>query len=387
MDALIDASLQFIWYVFPVVAPVILGMAAFHIWVDYRRRGFIVSQKYSVLEFKLPKEIMKTPASMELALIALHQVGGEATWLDRSWYGKVRPWFSLELISTEGNVRFLIWTRDNFKKHIQNAFYAQYPGIEITEVPDYTRGISYEPGVNECWGCEFGLTKPDPYPIKTYVDYKLDDSMKEEEGKVDPMTQVIEFFGSLEKGNHAWLQIIVRSYKDKKDRWGDVAKSEIEKIIAKKKTETGQAPLTKDEEETILALRRSVSKIPFEVGIRGIYWADKESFNPSNIGGLVGSFKQYNSGSLNGFKPKGGLIVISYPWQDIGKRASNFIKKMLFQAYKMRMYFYFPFQQKGFVLNTEELATIFHFPGKVSATPNLRRIPSKKAEPPPNLPI
>jgi hypothetical protein len=39
------------------------------------------------------------------------------------------------------------------------------------------------------------------------------------------------------------------------------------------------------------------------------------------------------------------------------------------------------------ILNTEELATIFHFPGQVAGTPTLERVPSKKAEAPSNLPI
>ncbi len=38
-------------------------------------------------------------------------------------------------------------------------------------------------------------------------------------------------------------------------------------------------------------------------------------------------------------------------------------------------------------MTVEELATIFHFPGKVATTPTLGRIPSKRAEPPSNLPI
>jgi len=42
---------------------------------------------------------------------------------------------------------------------------------------------------------------------------------------------------------------------------------------------------------------------------------------------------------------------------------------------------------KPYILTTEELATIYHFPGSVSTTPNLNRVPSKKAEAPSNLPL
>ena len=39
------------------------------------------------------------------------------------------------------------------------------------------------------------------------------------------------------------------------------------------------------------------------------------------------------------------------------------------------------------VLSTEELATIFHFPGATVTTPTLTRVPSKRAEAPSDLPV
>ena len=41
----------------------------------------------------------------------------------------------------------------------------------------------------------------------------------------------------------------------------------------------------------------------------------------------------------------------------------------------------------GFILNLEELATLYHFPGEVAATPTLPRIDSTKSSSPSNLPI
>jgi hypothetical protein len=40
----------------------------------------------------------------------------------------------------------------------------------------------------------------------------------------------------------------------------------------------------------------------------------------------------------------------------------------------------------GFILNTEELATLYHFPGEVAATPGIPRIDSVKGSAPANVP-
>ena len=74
-------------------------------------------------------------------------------------------------------------------------------------------------------------------------------------------------------------------------------------------------------------------------------------------------------------------------WQDYKDIRVNKKKRRMLNAYKLRSYFYPPYQKKWFVINTEGLATIFHLPGSVSQTPTFARITSKKAEPPSNLPI
>ena len=60
---------------------------------------------------------------------------------------------------------------------------------------------------------------------------------------------------------------------------------------------------------------------------------------------------------------------------------------MAITAYRRRGYFHAPYYSKPLILNTEELATVYHFPGSVAGTPTIERIPSKRAEAPSNLPI
>jgi hypothetical protein len=388
---------------------VIFLSLAFNSWIDYKRSKFWQKEGSILLEIKLPREIDKSPLAMEIVLNALHQTGGESTWMDRIWKGQTRSWFSLEMISIGGKIRFFIWTKPKHRNIIESQIYSQYPGVEVYEVEDYAKPFYYDPNQNQLWACEFALTKPDPYPIKTYVDYGMDQNPKEE-FKIDPMTPLLEFLGSLTEGHNVMIQILIRAHKkrrvmdifgEREDSWTEDQKKEKEAILEKLKTdkETGGFPRipTKGEADIMAALERSISKIPFDVGIRGIYIADKDKFDSGNGGGGIGgSFKQYGSLNLNGFKPSGWLTIFDYPWHE-WFNAKEKLKPIVLEEYKMRRYFYSPLRNrknwgqniysKPFILNAEELATIFHFPGLVAATPTLERIPSIKSEPPSNLPI
>lgn len=401
LDSLILAF-RYIFITMYIWLPAIFVVSLFNSWLYYKRMQFWQKEGSILLEIKLPREINKSPLAMEIVLGAFFQGGGEGTWIDRIWKGQTRSWFSLEVASIEGKIRFFIWTKPKHRKDIEARIYSQYPDIEIYEAEDYTKSFYYKPNENDVWGTEFALTKSDPYPIKTYVDYGLDRDPKEEL-KIDPMTSMIEFLGSITSGQNIWIQILIRAHKkkrladvfgEKEDSWKDEAKKEMETIIQqykpKDKTEYGRYP-TKGETDIIAALERSVSKMPFDCGIRAVYVADKDNFDKGNFGGIIGSFKQYGSENLNGFKPKGWFGIFDYPWQEWGGKKEQ-LKPKILEEYKLRRYFYSPWRgkkyySKPFVLNAEELATIYHFPGSVAGTPTFERIPSLKSKAPSNLPI
>lgn len=394
----------------------VLTRRLYEVWLEYRRATVFAKQKYVVLEIKIPSTLERGPAAMETVLNYLHQTGGEGNWYDIKWVGKTRPWFSLELCSINGNVRFFIWTRESWKQHVERSIYAQYPTVEISVVDDYTHGIFYDPAKIEAWGCYQVLSKPDPYPIKTYVDYGLDKLDLDEDSKVNPFSNVIEFLGSLNYGENIWIQIMIRGHKKvgATDSWADGAKDEIKKIREGAKKDG--VNVSKADEVKIQAIEKSVSKPGFDCGIRIIHYADKDKFNGINNSTITGIYKMFNSTSLNGFKPAGGNTSIDFWWTDIGGKKAYKIKKNLFDFYKQRSYFYAPFAGSDalsdtvtkqlkhslpfekfffpgsayadpFVLNTEELATIYHFPSRITQTPSFNRIQSRKAEPPQNLPI
>ncbi|MBU1159972.1 hypothetical protein KKD04_02205 [Patescibacteria group bacterium] len=373
------ADTYFLWL------PAVLILTFFNLWASYVRYRFITSLDRITLEIKLPREITKTPRAMEVFINSLH-ITKDGNMLEKYWQGFLRAWFSLEIAGINGEVHFFIYTQKFFRNLIEAQLYAQYPDIEIVEVEDYAQKSffleEYGSGWN-CYGTEFALTADDAYPIRTYIDYGLHEALVKEEQKTDPITAIVELFGSLKQGEQIWFQILVRA--TKKD-WKEEGKKLVDKLMERNKVlKEGEQSrkLSFGETEIIKAIERDVSKLGFDVGIRMIYLANNESYNAVSIPAMIGVIKQYNSLSLNGFKPARGTSVDYL----LKKTREARMKLKIINAFRKRSYFYMPYSRPSFVLNSEELATLFHFPGRVAETPTFSRIEAKKSEPPTNLPI
>ncbi len=411
---ILPQAIQFIITISPVLFAFIMAKIFWPIWVSYVRSKNFLSLKYTTLEIKLPKDTFKSPLAMEVFLQSLHNTADGSLYA-QYWKGETRPWYSLELVSIEGRVKFFIWTEDRRKGGVISGLYSQFPGVEVHENEDYARSVHFDPNTMKIWGCEFKFTREDPYPIKTYVDYGLDKDPKEE-FKVDPMTPLIEFLGNVGTNQQIWLQILFRAHKKeqrkpghwfkKTDLWQDEAKELVNEILirdAKTKVsgeinpDTGYSKLptiSKGEQSIVESIERSVTKLAFDTGIRALYISKKEVFDgPFGIGGIIGNMKHFNTESLNGFKPNGDVwhSRLDDPWKDYNNIRRDRYAREALATYKRRSFFYpalYPFSRsKSMILNTEELATVYHFPGSVAATPSLDRIPSKKAEAPSNLPV
>jgi hypothetical protein len=387
---------------FPLWGPIIFGALFYHLWLSYVRRLNMLNEEHVLLEVTLPQEQNKAPDAMELALHALHQTSVPGKFIGKYWEGNVQAWFSLELVSIEGDIHLFIWTPEFFHDIVEHNIYSQYPNVEITEVPDYTNFLKFDTDEFELWGSEFELTDDDAKPIKTYVDYDFTGGIDEEE-QVDPMTPIIEFLGSARRGEQIWIQILVRGHDGKKDGWfsetdwedeaedlvNDLMKRDSDSLRPESALDDGGGPgpeLSNFEEDRIEAIQRNASKLGFDCGIRGLYIAESDQFRTVNIPGMIGAFKQFNAKGRNDFKPARGMTDFDFPWEDYKEYRQNKMRRKLFEAYRLRSFFYPPYKRKPFVLSAEELATLFHFPGQVSQTPTFRRIESKKAQPPSDLP-
>lgn len=396
-------ALQLALFLAPLWLPILLIGGAFELWLVLIRSEFIASKSYVLLEIKLPRNLVKTPLAMETVFANLHYRKGESNWFQIYWQGQVRPYWSLEMTSFGGQIHFFIWTRTDFRKLVENAFYAQYPGVQLVETVDYTRTISAEPGEWDVWGCDFKHTNViDAYPIKTYVEFGLDKTQKEPE-QIDPLAHIIEFLGSVGSNQYFWLQLIFRTHQGEKYEhhhgagytWRDQAKEEIAKIRSDivTVTDTGEQKFpnpTKGQQEKIAAIERNTSKLAFDVGGRAVYIAAPGHFDAAMISGMINLFKPFNAEGWNGIKATHfGIEFSDYPWEIGNEKRKDVFRHHVVEAFRRRQFYHepFDFKEDSMVMSTEELATIFHIPSSSVQTPGLRRIQSATGEAPGNLPL
>lgn len=370
-------ELRFIWI------PAAFIAAFWQLWIYYVQALHIKGLKWVLLEIKMPREITKGPKAVELLLNSLY-VTKDGSFKDKYWKGFLRPWFSLEIASINGKIRFFIYAQESFRNLIEAQIYSQFPNVEISQADDYTKIFfleeQYEKEWN-IWGTEFAFTTDDGYPIKTYTDYGLTGSTKDEQ-QIDPLSSFLEFMAAMKDGEQIWFQVLARA--TKKD-WKEEGKKAVEKVKPKPAKEGEPVPdPVPGAKQIIEATERNMAKFAFDAGIRAVYLAKADRFDPVNIASLIGVMKNYNSPNLNGFKPSNSTASDSLIFKS---QKESVKKRAMIDAYRLRSYFYIPYERKPIVMSTEELATLYHFPGKSVETSAVGRIEAKRGEPPVDLPV
>ncbi len=407
--------------------PIPLSIAALRLWHHYRQERFIIGIKWVLLEVQVPRDVIKSPAAMELIFSnAFYHKSNKGFW-EQYIQGAPWFWFSLEIVSIDGKVHFFIRTPTRMRELVETQIYAQYPQAKVVEVDDYTLHVPQytKHGDWNMWGCEFNKLKEDFLPIKTYRDMDEMESGTKEEFKIDPITPVIEYLGSLPKGQQLWIQIIIRQniktyhshHTGKHVDFYAAAQEFIIEILRPysrtQKYENNPSEFGLDVrtpeflKNMVKVITDNQTKIHFDCGIRVVTLSDKRITTDDQFNNLRRAtrllFRQYAQPNINEFN-RINSTQFDAPWSDPTGLALTKYKKRTLDFYRMRTMFHPPIQYsteypalikaffpsgspKIFVMSSEELATIFHFPGMVSETPSFKRIESKIAKPPANLPI
>jgi hypothetical protein len=400
------------WFISPVVLFYLFQI----LWKKYAIGQYLSSLEYVLLEIRPSRELEKSPRVMEQIFAALHGSYSTPSLVDSHIKGRwgIQPFFSFEIFGDNGEMHLCLRCEKKYRNFVESLIYAQYPEAEIEEIEDYVHKVPKNIPNSEwdLWGTDMRLVKDDGYPIRTYK-YFQEEVTK---GMIDPLASLADVISSLPPGQQIWIQIVVMPIDDRvwiKDTQkviDKLAKREIkeepwlivkffkevieifsyaiqyifnpiETTLEMKKEERPLLwALTPVESETLKAVEESLSKRAFETKIRFLYLGRRDGFDRSFISGVMGSFSQFNDPNLNSLAPENST-----------KTYANYFYKASRLLWSQRKIFarYLDRDTDGpvFVLNSEELATIFHMPDMSAASPAISRVAAKKAGPPVNLPI
>lgn len=382
-------SLQTAWFIISHggwIVFVLLG-----IWILYKlyleeiQGQYLGSIDYTLLEIKPPKENPTTFYQAEQVFIQLHQLFDNFTFQEKYLEGKLVFRISLEIISLGGRISYLVRIPTKQRDLVEAALYANYPSLEITEVRDYLENFDYRPDdpKYDMFGAEFVLVKNQSYPIRTYQEFEGLTAPELSNITVDPLSPLLETFTKISDQEFYGLQYILEPVMD--DSWHDDAEKEIEGI----KGERDMMQLDEVEKSDITAIKTKLARPGYKTKIRFLHIGTAEKFNSDHKKLVLSPFRIFSSPTSNGFKPAFGpkkdyrisktLEAAYIDWWVKRRKAA------LFEGYKKRSNW---IGEKTYILNTEELATIFHFPITVTGISQpVEALDSKKISPPANLPI
>ena len=169
-------------------------------------------------------------------------------------------------------------------------------------------------------------------------------------------------FSKLQDGEGAILQVLLEPASDK---WRDKAQSYV---LKEKEAETGTdgKPKKVIDHKALEAINTKTEKMGFRVSLRIIVSAQNDYSAQSHLTNIIGSLSQFTSQQNNFAK------------------ARTWLKQAFMVDF---LYRYFPFfGQNTFILNTEELATLFHFPNKTVETHHIEWLNAKTAPAPNQIP-
>lgn len=365
-------SLLLQWYIWIPLAALLLYLA----WRNNRQAETLDTTEHVLITLEIPRANDKQELAAEQLFASLHGILRDKRELRMS--GGLQEHISFEIAAIDKLIRFYVWVPKHLQNFLEGQIYAQYPTVQIhTLDEDYTtREVQH----NVVYTSELTLTDNEMLPIKTFQNFE-----------VDPLAGITATLAKLEDSSEeVWIQVLVRPIADDWHKRASAFAARIRNGSANtdflsgggkfllqalgalwKPPEQGvsgtsSAPELSERDKTrISEIEKKSIKLGYQVKIRIAYLGEDQIVAKQRMQALVGTFKQFNSTNLNGFK----IGAASFRRDEIDKYRARF------------------FIDRGYILNIEELASVFHLPHTNVETPNIVWASSKTAEPPAKLPV
>ncbi len=280
----------------------------------------------------------------------------------------IRERISFEIAVINRRIGFYVWVPAYLKNYVEEQMYAQYPSVQISEVPDYTtiRGAGKD-DFSAMLATELKLSTADVLPIKTFQSFE-----------VDPLAAITATFAKFEPDEEAWVQVVMRpaasNWHHRSERYiartkagaGATNVAGLAKVLWKPPEAASAGKPVEYESVRAKGAETKSQKLAFESQIRVVYRGHGDIHQARmKIQSIIASYKQFNTTYLNGFDQK----------------------RLSAEPYMLDLYRNRAFNRKGYILNIEEVATLCHLPHTNVETPYILWASSQTAEPPANLPV
>ena len=358
------------WYVW---IPLVL-LLGYLTWRNNRQVDVLREVDSVLLVLEIPRTNEKSELAAEQMFASLHGILRDARELKIN--DGYQEHLSFEIASVGGRIQFYVWTPRALRNFVESQIYSQYPTVQIHDATeDY---VTHDGKHTTVYTAEVTLSESEFLPIKTFQSFE-----------VDPLAGITGTLAKLEDtDDEIWIQILVRPVADDwhkaSERWirrvrsGGLFPSDAlqpkARWLSQFVTALWQPPeasastvaeLSERDKVRIAEAEKKAAKLGYQVKIRVAYLGQNSTSARLRMQAILGTFKQFNSTNLNGFT----MSRDSFRREELGR-------------YKLRL-----FADRGFLLNIEEVASVFHLPHTNVETPNIVWASNKTAEPPSRLPV
>lgn len=349
-------------------------------WRNTKQINAIKEIESELLVLEIPRANDKSELAAEQLFASLHGILRDQKELKLN--DGIQEHLSFEIASVGGRIRFYVWVPKTLRSFVEGQIYSQYPTVQIYKADeDY---VAHDRHHSVTYTSEVTLTDREFLPIKTFQGFE-----------VDPLAGITGTLAKLEDtDDEIWIQILVRPVADNwhkaSESWADSVRTGnpfslfsggfdffdfrwlgmlLEALW--KPPETGdragssEKELSERDKTRLAEAAKKATKLGFQTKIRIAVLSENQTNARLRMQAIVGTFKQFNSTNLNGFR-----------------MANDSFRKEDLTRYKTRL-----FADRGYILNIEEVASVFHLPHTNVETPNIVWASNKTAEPPATLPI
>ena len=296
------------------------------------------------LQIAVPRDNEIKIDAMEQVFASLYSIkkGGLGPF---GWFSflQTQPHVSFEIVARKEDIRFYIVVPTMLRDLVEKQIHGSYSGADI-QVVDEPNIFTESGKVEFTWLVSRNATYN---PIQVYKNLT-----------VDPLASLTSALAKMGEGEGAHIQILIAPADNK---WKGRGRAWIGKT--KKAEADPEKASYKIDPKVLEMVENKVGKSGFETTVRLVTVAADSEAAKAHMGNIRATFEQLN-GDLNGFKGKKIRMKQTFMVDFIYR-----YQPMLWWGGKT-------------VLNTEELATMYHFPNKTIETPHIFLLNAKRAPAP-----